>query len=295
MPNTLAHIGAQGVATQALLRNVDPKWIYVGCIIPDFPWIVRRIILVVHPTINHHDITICAIIQASLLFCLLLSSAIALLTTHYLKTFTILGFNSFLHLFLDACETKWGNGVHFFAPFNWQLKNFGFFWPESILTYFLTISGLIYFVWYCRQTISTKLNIVWKLSGRFIVSLMILIGYFYGPFFILDAPEKADSHFIKTISSRNPGSYVEFDRAYYQKAPGGDLLRSDLTLFQVDGAVPNHSGTISVRANFANKGLINIIEYHEHNSRLRDISSLLGLTLVVVPGVVFFIRYFLRG
>jgi hypothetical protein len=35
MPNTLAHLGIQGVATLSWLKKADLKWIFIGCIIPD--------------------------------------------------------------------------------------------------------------------------------------------------------------------------------------------------------------------------------------------------------------------
>ncbi len=146
MPNTLAHLGVQGFATRSLLKDADYKWIYIGCIIPDLPWILRRIVHFAFPGINLYDLSLYATVQSSFCFCLLLSIALAALSVNYWKTFAILGFNSFLHLFFDACQTKWANGVHFLAPFNWHLTNFGFVWPESFLTYILTIFGISYLV-----------------------------------------------------------------------------------------------------------------------------------------------------
>ena len=50
--------------------------------------------------------------------------------------------NAALHLVLDALQTKWGSGVHFFAPVSWTSTNWGLFWPESIVTYGLTTLGV---------------------------------------------------------------------------------------------------------------------------------------------------------
>ena len=71
MPNTLAHIGLQGLATRKLLRDADLKWIYLSCIIPDVPWIIQRLVRYVIPNIDLYDLRLYAIVQASFLFCLL--------------------------------------------------------------------------------------------------------------------------------------------------------------------------------------------------------------------------------
>jgi hypothetical protein len=116
MPNALAHLGVQCLATRFLLKDVDYKWIYLGCIIPDLPWILQRIVKLAFPSIDHYDLRLYVVIQSSFCFCFLLSAALATLSVNYWKTLAILGFNSFLHLFLDACQIKRAKGVHFLAP-----------------------------------------------------------------------------------------------------------------------------------------------------------------------------------
>ena len=44
MPNTLAHLGVQGFVSQAALKDVDPKLVYAGLIIPDITFVLRRLI-----------------------------------------------------------------------------------------------------------------------------------------------------------------------------------------------------------------------------------------------------------
>jgi len=41
MPNTFVHLGIQTLGSKALLKGSDFKWIAVGCIIPDLPWILH--------------------------------------------------------------------------------------------------------------------------------------------------------------------------------------------------------------------------------------------------------------
>ena len=128
-----------------MLRQADPKWIFVGCIIPDVPWILQRI---VRPVITDpdllYDLRLYTIAQASLICCLLLCGAFAVLSANPGRIFAILSLNSCFHLLLDAFQTKWGNGVHLLAPLRWEAVNFGLFWPESPVTVALTAFGAVY-------------------------------------------------------------------------------------------------------------------------------------------------------
>ena len=144
MPNTLAHLGVQGFLTRTIIREADIKWIFLGALIPDFPWIARRAILFLIPQVDPIDLRLYAIAQSSLAGCLLLAAAISLLTYKPLRIFIILAINSLLHLLIDALQTKWGNGVHLLAPVSWHTWNLGYFWPETMATYALTVLGVIY-------------------------------------------------------------------------------------------------------------------------------------------------------
>ena len=75
MPNTLAHLGVQSLATRALIRDSDLKWIYLGCIVPDLPWTLNRLVKTTVPSVDLYDLRLYVIVQASLFFCLLLSFA----------------------------------------------------------------------------------------------------------------------------------------------------------------------------------------------------------------------------
>ena len=95
MPNTLAHLGVQSFTTRNIIRNADIKWIYLGCIIPDMPWIIQRLVRYANPDIDMYDLRLYAIVQASLLFCILLSLAFATISKYFWKTFIILSINYF--------------------------------------------------------------------------------------------------------------------------------------------------------------------------------------------------------
>ena len=133
MPNTLVHLGIQGLGNRLVSTRIDLKWVFLGCIIPDLPWIFRRVIIGLNSAIDRYDVLLYSAVQASLLFCLLLALACALVSEKPRLVFAILAVNSLIHLLLDAVEIKWGNGVLLLAPLNWQLLNFNLVWPDSVL------------------------------------------------------------------------------------------------------------------------------------------------------------------
>jgi hypothetical protein len=98
-------------------------------------------------------------------FCLILSFALAALAKRFRKVFIILVINSLLHLFLDALQTKFANGVQFFVPFSWKMTNLELFWPESLPTYLLTAFGLIYFFLTGKKVYHLRQNLPCGLSG----------------------------------------------------------------------------------------------------------------------------------
>ncbi|RMD61072.1 MAG: hypothetical protein D6826_10825 [Alphaproteobacteria bacterium] len=72
MPNTLAHIGVQGLVTRAAVPGVDLKWVCLGAIVPDVPWIARRIAEVVAPGLPPYEVMLYATVQSALFMCLVL-------------------------------------------------------------------------------------------------------------------------------------------------------------------------------------------------------------------------------
>lgn len=289
MPNTLAHMGVQGIATRTLIRDSDFKWILLGCIIPDVPWIIQRIIRIILPGVDAYDLRLYAMVQASFLFCLLLSMAFAGLSDRPGKTFVILGFGSFLHLILDAIETKWGNGVHFIAPLDWRMTNFNLFWPESFPMYLITASGFVYFAVFWKQGLLIPFNLAIRSVRHLVVTVGILCVYFLFPVFLLEGPESANNHFVKTLRARQdrPGRYIEVDRENFHYRASGSTLRTfageELTVrgIEIERSIP-----ISVRATFIAENEIFVQEYHVHSRLFRDGASYLGLTLIAALWVV---------
>ena len=284
MPNTLAHAGAQGLATRTAVPDVDLKWVYLGCVIPDLPWILQRAAYVIAPGIDPFTLRAYVIIQASLLGALVMSAATALLARKTWGVFAVLGGNAVLHLVLDAMQTKWGNGVHFWAPFSWDLTNWGLFWPESIPTYVLTAFGLLYIAWHWRASTDEPVMLVRPGIPKLIGIFVLLGTYFLGPLFLLQQPIEADAHSLKTLSEsrERTGRSVEMDRAGYVRDQGEYFLVKFGEREQVEELGISAPATVSVQGQFVSRNKIRVSRLHIHTSRLRNYPSYLGLGLIFV-------------
>jgi hypothetical protein len=280
MPNTLAHIGIQSFATRRILKDSDYLWIFIGCVIPDIPWILGRLVAT-SIKVDLYVLRIYAIIQSSFLFCLILSFALASLSKRYWKTFIILSLNSIFHLLLDGLQIKWGNGVHFFAPFDWHYIKFGLFWPESLLTHTLTGFGFIYFWISWRK--STTADFEFEFRPRWFFPLLTV--YFFLPVLFLPGPLNADNHFIKTLQSGDmrKGNYIEIDRGFLTKRADKHVV----TTFAgeeliAEGIDKDISGVVSIKGKFTSNNLIKISDYHFHLPMFRDLASYIGLSLILL-------------
>lgn len=201
------------------------------------------------------------------------------------RVFGILAVNSFLHLVLDACQAKWANGVHLFAPCSWEMLNFGLFWPESLINVTLTLWGLAYVIVTWRRRGPGECRVVGSYGRRIIGGLALFVLYLGLPLLMLEGPERADNHFVSTLRTEDHrvGRYIEFDRRPYLRLPEGDLL---LTYagehLVVDPRSLDRPGTVSVKGRFANRTTLHIQELRVHWPMFRDLSSYIGLTLVAL-------------
>lgn len=280
MPNTLGHIGFQTLATRGLLREADVKWIYLGCIIPDLPWILQRAVLFFWPGIDALALRYYCDVQASLLFCLILSAALALLTIHPGRIFVILGLNTLLHLLLDAGQIRWGGGVHLLAPFSWTPQQWGWFWPDSWPAYLLTALGLAVLAACWRGAISLPAGIRRPSPLRLAALLMWVAAYSLLPFLLMQGPEKAGLHDgpLARNPALRPGQILEIDRAPYQPdGAGGYITSRYLGKLRVQGLSLSRPATVSIRAQFVGEHEIAVLESHLHTNGFRDGASYLGL------------------
>ncbi len=199
MPDTLAHFGAQILISKAIIQEVDCKWIGLGCLLPDLPWIAQR---AVQPfgLVDPVTVRLYAVIQSSLLFSLLLAAAVSLQAEHSRRVFLLLALNCLLHLLLDPLEIKWGNGTMLFAPFSWQLTQFALFWPEDLPSLLLAAAGLFMFpiaVWQDRKR-AIRFISDWR---RQLAGAAFLLWYLLLPPALFSGPLRADSHYAATLRS----------------------------------------------------------------------------------------------
>ena len=289
MPNTLAHLGFIGLITKSLIKRADIILIYIGSVIPDFPWIIQRGVSFLQPNINLYDLRLYSIVLASFFFSLILSFAFANLFKETTRTFIIFSIGSLIHLLLDSFETKWGNGVHLFAPFSWELFNFEFFWPEDIIIYILTGFGLFYIILNWRETISIAPAISTLCQKSILVFVICIMTYFFLPLLFVNSAESADNHFVQTLRNADyrVGKYFESDRGYYIDSPNQDKyitpFKEELKISNLD---LNSSENMSLRAKFISKDEIEIIEYHIHHNR--DLFSYAGLFLLLLLVILSF-------
>ena len=288
MPNTLAHLGAQGILSRAWLRSADPRWILLGCVVPDVPWIANRALLFAAPQIPAHELRLYVIAQSSLLCSLLLCGALAALATRWRFVFLILASNALLHLLLDACQTKWGNGVHLLAPWRWKPWNLELFWPESGPTYVLTGLGLVFGAWALRFAYRHPMRPGRPPPMRAAAAGVLLLGYLVLPLLWSRGPHEADSHSVRTLSERSEraGRAVALDRVWLQLGEDGRafVARGDERIV-LRGPTPDHAARVSLRGRFLDAETLLVEEIHEHRFR-RDLASYAGLALVAASWVL---------
>jgi hypothetical protein len=281
MPNTLGHLGVQAGITRVLIKNADLKWIALGAMIPDVPWIVQRLAWSMPITIPAYDLRLYAIVQSSLFFSLILSAALAVLARRPASTFAILALGSWLHLILDAMETKWGNGVHFFAPVSWHQSSFALFWPEGLIACLLSLAGGLFMIYAWNRLPVAPVILAWPPHG--LLSAVLFVSYLGLPLLLMSGPQAADNHYVKTlrVASERAGRSVEIDRPCYRKQPDSKLRIFTGEEFDVRGLEPTSSGTVSIQGRFVDRNTIEIANYHAHPPGVRDAASYAGLALVV--------------
>ncbi len=296
MPNTLAHLGVQGLFTRLFLTQADLKWLYVGCILPDLPWIMQRAIRAVYSAIERYDLLLYSSVQSSLFFCLILALSLALMTRRPGSTFLVLGLSCFFHLLLDATQIKWANGVLLFAPISWQLTSFNLYWPEALPTFVLTVFGLCYFLVMWRKACSP---VEWAFPGHRLAiaaSIVLIAVYLIAPPAFIKGPRMLDNYYVTTLEDQNGriGKAIAFDRAFLEIEGEQARVRNfNNEWFYLEGIdKETTTSLISLKGRFLSQDRIKISEYHLHPLKARALSSIIGLALVLVLWICVLIRPF---
>jgi len=282
MPNTLAHIALHVPISRGLV-NADGwfTWSLLGCIIPDLPWILRRVLEQAPLSVDSYGLFAYATVQSSLFSCILLSAACALVFASRGLAFVTISFGCLAHLCLDALEIKWGNGVHLLAPFSWRHFNWGVVWPDSGLVLAFSLLAIPVFAFFLVSSLPPWRGLVpnaRQLAG----AALLITAYFAAPFALLSAPIEADNHYLGTLSDleHREGRYVEFDRVPVSFENGRYLLkvftgeRIDMPRFPGEGP-----GIYSIRARFLSEESLETLDWHRH-AGTRDFYSIAGLILI---------------
>ena len=281
MPNTLVHFAAQGPASHALWRRIDPRWIYLGCLLPDVPWILRRAVVGFGLPVDPFDLRLYTMAQASLAGTLLLAAALAALSATPRLVGSVLGVNALFHLLLDATEVKWGNGVHLLAPFSWRMTSFDLVSGESPVYLGLTIAGALLVVWEIARRRPAVVAFDLR-PARIATAACLLASYFLAPLPFLGAIEASGSYSVKVLREvdARPGRAASLDRTAFLATPAGGFVQLWTgERVRATGAVLDHDATVSLRGTFLAPDVLRVDRLFEHR-RDRDWPIYLALVLL---------------
>jgi hypothetical protein len=281
VPNTLVHFAAQGALSRALWRRLDPRWIYLGCLLPDLPWILRRVVVGIGLPVDGFDLRLYTMGQASLAGTLLLCGALALLTATPRLVLAVLGGNALLHLLLDATEVKWGNGVHLLAPFSWRMTSFELLPGEGVVYLALAIAGALLLAWEVAAARPPLLGLDLR-PKRLAAASVLLAAYFLAPLPFLGAIYASDSYSVRSLREveARPGRTVGLDRTAFVATPAGGRIRLWTgEEVRATGPVPSRDATVSLYGTFLAPDVLRVDRLVEHR-RDRDWPSYLALVLL---------------
>lgn len=311
MPNTLAHLGVQLLATRAIAGR---RWAadvlllsVIACVLPDVPWIVQRALRPFLITLDDPQLLFDARLyftaQGSLLFCLILAAAIAVLVERIGFSFTVLAVGILAHLALDALQIKWANGVILWAPFSWRQGRVDWFWPESLWSDVMTASGVAVVVWFGARLGAARIPSgpavqLRPSTGRVLGAALLLGLYLAAPLALEGQLQAANVHFIDTMRSPNrTGAVVELSQAAHGRDEAGawvrtlseEIVRLDCSRGEPDvcRAVEwGEGGRLSVRGRFVDHATVAPLALHQHRPRLRVVASLVGLSAALILAVL---------
>ncbi|MGR3465005.1 hypothetical protein [Limimaricola sp.] len=295
MPNTLAHLGAQAILTRAAIPGMDLKWVWAGCVLPDLPWILQRLVEGRVAGLSAFDLRLYAVVQSSLFVTLVGAAALSLLSRRPGQTFATLALGAVLHLLLDATETKWANGVLLFAPASWDLLNFGLYWPDGWIGHLLTALGAVHVahaVWEARRYRPAPIQA--PRPGRGLAAAGLCAVYMLLPLAFLDRAAAEDLHEVATLRGdvARSGRPIEIDRGQVlATGDDGAIIRPGTgPSLMVIGEGLDGARTVSVQGRFVDHDTIRATVLHVHAAGQRDRLTLIGLVVVLGWWVVWALR-----
>lgn len=284
MPNTLAHLGVQAIATRSVARTSDHRWIYWGCLLPDIPWMLQRMVRQLAPWVDPYDLRLYVVVQASLALTMLLVLAMALCQLQGRRVGFVLGFNVLLHYLLDAMQVKWASGVHLLAPVRWQSLRIGLWPPEGLAIIGLTLFGFGYVIWHWARTQRPACGPAVQLSARRKwLALSLVAAYGLLPLALMADAQKHNVHFVDTLRhlSQRKGKPIEIDRGRFVKSEDGGLLETFAgENIVLTGHLPDTGDCLSLIGRFTAPRSIHVQKYFVHRPGYRDGATIIALLLL---------------
>lgn len=294
MPNLLLHYGVQGPLSRGLTARADLKWVLLGCLIPDAPWIFQRAVGTLPLAVDPIGLRLYAYVQATLFFALLLAACLALLARRPGLVFGILALNAALHLVLDGLQEKWGVGVFPLAPLSWRPWSADTFAMEGVVTFGVTGLGLVFVVWVWlreRRAPSLPRPADWEHLGRSVrpVAAAALLGaYLALPFTFTGDVYRTDVNSIRTLAERDArlGRAVSFDREEYRVRPEGHFIVAftgeplEVVGSRLESVAVGQEVTVSAHGTFVDPTTVEIHDLQVHSSWFRDTASYVGLLIL---------------
>ena len=277
------HFAAQGAASRGLWPRLDARWIYLGCLLPDLPWILRRAVVGLGIPVDVFDLRLYTMALASLAGTVLLCAALAAATAAPRLVLAVLGANALVHLLLDATELKFGNGVHLAAPFSWRMTSFDLLPGESRVYMALAAVGALIVVWELTRPRNKFVPFVWSLP-RLAASALFLAAYLAFPLPFLGAVEASGSYSVKTLREvdARPGRTVRLDRTAFHATPAGGVVQLWTgESVRATGELPARDGTVSLEGTFLAPDVLRIDRLYQHRQD-RDWPSYVALLLLAV-------------
>lgn len=269
------------------MSGAEFKWIWLGAVLPDIPFVIKRTITFTQLNIDILDVRLLSVVQASLLFSLILAFACSRFSKRPGKVFLILGLGVSLHLLMDACQIKWGNGPRLLVPFDWSITNFNLFWPEQMPSHVLTGIGIATIFYVLRLPSKSQVGDL-RLPGRagWVFVVFSLVIYLAVPFALFKVAEQSGAGSVQLIRQADrTGRDIELDRARFRTAESGDTVELFAGHFigieGLDYEGPAN-GKVSVRGTFVAHDRIRVNEYHMNYGRFRELASLIGLGVIFV-------------
>jgi len=281
VPNTLAHFAAQGALSRGVFRAADPRLVFLGCLLPDLPWILRRAVVGLGLPADTFDLRLYTMGLASLAVTLLLAAAVAALTDAPRLAWLVLGLNALAHLLLDATEIKFGNGVHLVAPFSWRMTSFELVPGESPIYLALTIAGGLLAAWVLARPRGMTTGLVLR-PRRLAAATALGAAYLAAPLPFLGAIEASDSYSVKTLRERDarPGRSIGLDRTAFTATPAGGFVQLWTgERVRATGRLPEHDATVSLYGTFLEADVLRIDSFVMHRGH-RDWPTYAGLVLL---------------